>query len=404
MANHVIIAAAGKSTRMDANSNKVFLPLLGKPIIYHTIRIFENCNSVDSITIVVQKEDIEKINNIKNNNNFKKIKNIVDGGIERQDSVYNGLMAIKNLSNNIDNEDIIIVHNGSNPLVKEDEINECIENTKQYGAAVVGFPVKDTLKEAKEGIIIKTVDRTNLWQMQTPQAIKHGLFLRAFENAKNKNLKFTDDASLVEALGQKVKIIKCSNENIKITTPEDLVIAEGIMMKRNMGKKLLFQEKSNFFRVGFGMDSHAFSKQNKPLVLGGFIVPNETGLEGDSDADVILHALFNAISQSIGERSLGHYATPLFREKGIADSKEYIKVILDKLGLLNYAINNVGITIEAKKPRLEQYSENIKESLAFILGINKDKIGLNFTSGEELTAFGQGEGMQCFAVVTILLL
>src|SRR3989338_6686530 len=233
MANHVIIAAAGKSTRMGANSNKVFLPLLGKPIIYHTIRIFENCNSVDSITIVVQKEDIEKINNIKNNNNFKKIKNIVDGGIERQDSVYNGLMAIKNLSNNIDNEDIIIVHNGSNPLVKEDEINECIENTKQYGAAVVGFPVKDTLKEAKEGIIIKTVDRTNLWQMQTPQAIKHGLFLRAFENAKNKNLKFADDASLVEALGQKVKIIKCSNENIKITTPEDLVIAEGIMMKRN---------------------------------------------------------------------------------------------------------------------------------------------------------------------------
>lgn len=405
MANHVIIAAAGKSTRMGANSNKVFLPLLNKPILYYTIKVFEECNSIDGIVVVVQKDYTEKILHMQNFFKFNKIKSIVVGGEERQDSVYNGLMTIKNSNANIDDNDIILVHNGSNPLARENEIIECIENAKIYGAAVAGFPVKDTLKEAKESTIIRTIDRSNLWQMQTPQAIKYGLFIKAFENAMNKNIKFTDDVALVEALGHKVKIIKCSNENIKVTTPEDLDIAEGILVRRDMEKKSLFQGKSDFFsdlRIGFGMDSHAFSeKKEKPLILGGFVVPDEIGLEGDSDADVVLHALFNAISQSIGDRSLGYYSTPMFREKGITDSKEYIKIILNKLGSLNYTINNVGITIEAKKPRLEQYSELIKKSLSSILKINSNRIGLNFTSGDGLTDFGQGKGMLCFAVVII---
>ncbi len=392
MPTQAIIAAAGRGKRIGAGSSKVFLTLLNKPMLYYTIKAFQDCNAVDSIILVTQKEDIEKINNIKNSNNFQKIKNIVIGGIERQDSVYNGLMAIKN-AGNVNENDIILVHNGSNPLVKEKEIIECIENAKQYGAAVAGFPVKDTLKEAKENIIIRTIDRADLWQMQTPQAIKYGLLMKAFENAKNKNLKFTDDVALVEALGQKVKIIRCSNENIKITTPEDLAIAEGILrMKSNA---------FNDFRAGFGMDSHAFSEnKEKPLVLGGFVVPDEEGLEADSDGDVILHALFNAISQAIGERSLGYYATPLFREKGITDSREYLKIMLEKIESMDYCINNIGITIEAKKPKLERYSENIKESLSRILGIENGRIGLNFTSGDGLTAFGQGKGMQCFAIAT----
>src|SRR3989338_8721326 len=259
MPAHAIIAAAGKSTRMGGDLNKVFLPLLGKPIIYHTINAFESCNAIDSITIVAQKEGIKKINNIKDNYKFSKIKNIVIGGEERQDSVYNGLVAIKN-AGNVNENDIILVHNGSNPLVKENEIIECIENAKIYGAAAAGFPVKDTLKEAKENTIVKTIDRSNLWQMQTPQAIKYGLLMKAFDNAKNKSLKFTDDVSLVEAFGQIVKTIKCSNENIKITTPEDLAIAEGILRVRS--------NTFNDFRIGFGMDSHAFSEnKEKPLIL-----------------------------------------------------------------------------------------------------------------------------------------
>lgn len=384
-----IIVAAGKSKRMDKNSNKAFLDILNKPMIYHTIKAFQDCSLIDEIIIVTQKTDIKKINEIKKQYNFSKIKKIIIGGKERQDSVYNGLMAIKNAKS----DDMIVIHNGSNPLVNLKEIIECVNAAKKYGAAVAGFPLKDTIKKTKNGIIEQTIDRKNIYQMQTPQAIKYGLFAEAFENARKKRLKFTDDVSLVEALGKQVKITECSYENIKITTQEDLNIAEGILMKRkNTGSN---------FRIGFGQDSHKFSlNKNKKLALGGYIIQKEAGLEANSDGDIVLHALFNAISSSIGEKSLGYYADEMHK-KGIVDSKEYLKIILNKLNQKNLKINNVSISIEAKKPKIERYTENIKNSLSKILNLRKERIGITYTSGEDLTAFGQGKGMQCFAVVSL---
>src|SRR3989338_6676550 len=370
--NFAIIVAAGKSKRMKKGTNKVFLPLLNKPMIYYT-----------------KKNDIKKISEINKKYNFSKIRNIVAGGNERQDSVYNGLMSIKNAKNN----DVIVVHNGSNPLVKENEIVECVNTAKKHGAAVSGFPLKDTIKKISNGFVEKTIDRNGIYQVQTPQAIKYGMLVDAFENAKKNKLKFTDDVSLVEALGKKVKIVECSYENIKITTPEDLKIAEAILMKRsNAG-----------FRIGFGQDSHRFSSnKSKKLVLGGYILPNEIGLEANSDGDVILHVLFNAISTTIGERSLGYYSDEMCR-KGVTDSKEYLKVILDKLKQKNMSINNVSIMIEAAKPKLEKYTDKIKDSLSKILNIEKERIGIAYTSGEGLTSFGQSKGIQGFAVVSVII-
>ncbi len=388
--NFAIIVAAGKSRRMKKNTNKIFLPLLNKPMGYYTLKVFQDCSLIDEIIVVAQKSDNKKINEIKQKYNFNKIKKIVAGGKERQDSVYNGLMSI----NNARNEDIIIVHNGSNPLIKENEIIECINAAKRYGASVAGFPLKDTIKRIDNDFVGKTLDRTNIYQIQTPQAIKYNLFIHAFKNAKKKKLKVTDDVSLVEALGKKVKMVNCSYENIKITTEEDLKIAEGILMRRN--------NVNTTFRIGFGQDSHKFSQnKNRGLILGGYKVLNEIGLEANSDGDVILHALFNAISSAIGERSLGFYADDLYK-KGVTDSKEYLKVILNKLNQKNMEINNISISIETKKPKLEKHTNNIKESLSKILNIEKEKVGITYTSGEDLTDFGRGKGMQCFVVVTIL--
>ena len=387
--NFAIIVAAGKSRRMGKNANKVFLSLLNKPMIYYTIKIFQDCQAIDEIIIVTQKNDIKRINEIKNQYNFNKIKNIVVGGKERQNSVYNGLMSI----NNAKNQDVIVVHNGSNPLVKENEIAECINAAKKYGAAVAGFQLKDTIKKIKKDFVVKTIDRTNVFQVQTPQAIKYGLFAEAFKNANKTKLRFTDDVSLVEAMGKKAKIVDCSYENIKITTNDDLRIAEGILMKRY---------NASSFRIGFGQDSHKFSKnKNRQLILGGYIIPNEIGLEANSDGDVILHALFNAISSAIGERSLGYYADAMFK-KGITNSNEYLKIILTKLNQTNLKINNVSISIEASKPRLERYTDKIKQSLSKILKIDKERIGINYTSGENLTYFGQGKGMQCFVMISVI--
>ena len=282
--------------------------------------------------------------------------------------------------------DIIIIHNGSNPLVKEREIMDCVDAARKYGAAVAGFPLKDTIKKISRGFVEKTLDRKNIYQIQTPQAAKYELFIKAFENAKKNKLKATDDVSLVEALGKKVKIVYCSYQNIKITDQEDMATAESILSK---------------FRIGFGQDSHKFSvKKNKKLFLGGYKIKNEIGLEADSDGDVVLHALFNAISQSIGERSLGHYSDKMCKN-GVADSREYLKVMLNKLNQKSLKINNIGIMIEASKPRLEQYTDKIKASLSGILSIGTENIGITYTSGDGLTPFGQGKGMQCFVVVTV---
>ena len=385
--NFAIIAAAGQSRRMKKNVNKIFLPLLNKPIICRTIKNFQDCGSIDEVIVVAQKSDIKKISEIKREFHFSKIKNIIEGGKERQDSVYNGLMSIRNAKN----DDIVVVHNGSNPLAGQDEIADCISAAKQHGAAVAGFQLKDTIKKIKNGFVEKTIDRKGIYQIQTPQAVKYGLFVEAFKNAKKKNLKVTDDVSLIEALGKKVKIVNCSYENIKITTPDDLRIADGILMGRSNA--------GTFFRVGFGHDSHKFSgNKNKKLILGGYAISSEIGLEANSDGDVILHALFNAVSSAIGEKSLGYYSDPMCK-KGITDSREYLKIILDKLSQKGMKISNVSVSIEAKKPRLEKYTERIKDSLSGILNIEKEKIGITYTSGENLTSFGQGKGIQCFVII-----
>ena len=384
--NITIIVAAGKGRRMNSDENKVFLSLNGKPMIFHTLKKFQDCKEVGKIIVVTRKEDISKMNGIRNKFNFSKIAEITEGGKERQDSVFNGLKACKGKEN-----DIIVVQNGSNPLVKEAEIVECINEAKKHGAAVCAFPLKDTIKKVDNGFVDRTIDRSNVYQMQTPQCIEYGLFMKAFQNAQKNKTKATDDAALVEALGNKVRIVNCSYENIKITTKDDLRMAERIMMEEN----------NNDFRFGIGQDSHAFSKKKKKLVIGGYEIPNENGFDADSDGDIILHSLFNAISSAIGERSLGYFANPMYRQ-GIIDSREYIRVTLDNLKEGNFQINNVSISIEAARPKLEPHSDRIKESLSKILGIEKGRIGLTFTTGDKMTSFGLGKGMQCFAVVSIV--
>lgn len=156
------------------------------------------------------------------------------------------------------------------------------------------------------------------------------------------------------------------------------------------------------FLTGLGQDSHRFvdEGEEKPLLLGGALIPGHIGLKGNSDADVILHAIFNAISQALGERSLGHYSDPLC-ERGITDSKEYVKVILKIMDNHGFKISNIGIMLECKTPKIEQYSQLIKESLSKILKLDLHLIGLTATSGEGLTDFGKGLGIQ--SLVTVLL-
>ena len=378
--NIAIIVAGGKGKRMHKRTNKLFLLLNKEPIIHHTLKKFQQCKNIDKVILVIRPEDRNKFESIIKANNFDKITKVVDGGIERQDSVYNGIKAV----DKAEDDDIILIHNAVNPFVDGATINDCISATKKYGAAAVGFPSKDTIKVVEGGLVRQTIDRRLLWQIQTPQAIKFFLAKRAFERAYADKFYGTDDVSLVERIGGSVKIVYCPRENMKITEPYDLVYANKMI---------------NASKIGIGQDSHKFDKK-KPLVLGSVKILDKDGFEANSYGDVILHALFNALSTAIGDRSLGFYADRMFKG-GITDSKKYLEFILDKVMGSNYKISNIAIMLEGKKPKIDEHIEKIKNALSKLLKIKKENIGIAATSGDGLTEFGKGLGMQCFVIVSL---
>lgn len=160
-----------------------------------------------------------------------------------------------------------------------------------------------------------------------------------------------------------------------------------------------------YFRIGLGQDSHRFLSEfdpNKPLILGGVTLAEKLSFDAQSDGDVILHALFNGISQALGLRSIGYYCDQMCLKKGITDSREYLKYILQEMRHKGYVIGNIGISIEAKTPRLEAHIPEIQDSLATLCHIDVSQIGITATSGEELTAFGQGRGLQVICVVNLI--
>jgi len=229
--NIAIILASGMGKRMGSKKNKTLLNLGGKPLVYYAIENFQKSTSIDKIILVVKEGEEKIFEEIVKRYHFHKVIAIILGGQERQDSAYNGVIFIKkNLANLKDT--ILLFHNGANPFVTKEEIREVIANAKHYGASVVAHKTKDTVRQVdKNGISLGVIDRSNLWNMQTPQAIRLSLAVEAFSKAKEDNFLGTDDVSLVERIGKKVKVITASANNFKVTTPIDLELAKIIINK-----------------------------------------------------------------------------------------------------------------------------------------------------------------------------
>lgn len=227
-----IILASGVGKRMRAGKNKVLLEIQRKPLIYFTLRAFERCRDISHILIVARKEEIELFLKIVKKYKMKKIVGIIEGGKERQ---FSGLNALLYLKNNFKNEkdSLVAFHNGANPLVTPEEISQSLFQAKKYGACAVAHREKNTIKEVdQDGMAMRTLDRSKLWSMQTPQTMKFSLACQAFFRAQREKFIGTDDVSLVERLGRKVKIIEGSEFNFKITTPLDLEVAKFIISKK----------------------------------------------------------------------------------------------------------------------------------------------------------------------------
>ena len=309
---------------------------------------------------------------------------IVLGGAERQDSVACGLKAVDESSN------IVLVHDGARPLASTEMFSAVAEAANTYGAATVGVPATDTIKRVDtEHTVIETLKRSELYQIQTPQGFQKDLFKEAHQKAHDLNHLGTDDVSLVEYLGKPVHIVEGDYCNIKVTTPNDIAVA-----KRYLG----IEDKR--MRVGFGYDIHQL-KAGRPCILGGVQIESELGPDGHSDADVLIHALMDAMLGAAGLRDIGYYFPPEDDQyKGISSMLllEKVNSLLKERGLQAY---NIDIMVISETPKLKPHIDTMKANLQSVLEIPLDRISIKATTNEMLGAIGRREGIAAQAVVSV---
>ena len=220
-----IVPAGGSGTRMGGTVPKQFQSLNGKPILYHTIKTLQNCETISEIILVVPEKEYETANTDWLGK-LEIVKKVVVGGEKRQDSVYNGFCEVSQ------NTEIVLVHDGVRPFLSQKMIADSIDAAREYGAAITAIPVHDTIKRVDtSGLVSQTIDREGLWRVQTPQAFRYSLLLDAFNKAKAENFYGTDEGSLIEHLGEPVKIVEGLEQNIKITRPEDLELSKAFISR-----------------------------------------------------------------------------------------------------------------------------------------------------------------------------
>jgi len=379
----VIIAAAGSGSRMRSEVPKQFLELGGKPLLIHCVETFAGCAAIAQIIIAVAGNRVESTRSLLLASGISSADfTVVAGGRRRQDSVRNGLDVLA------DDIDIALVHDGARPLVSESLILSCCDAIKKHGAAVAAVPVNDTLKRQQDDrFVAETVDRAGLWQAQTPQGARRDLFAKAWEINGDEDV--TDESSLFEKAGIPVAIIAGESANLKITRPEDLLLAESLMITN-----------APIFRIGHGFDAHRFA-EDRSLVLGGVTIPHDHGLAGHSDADVVCHALCDAILGAVGEGDIGRH----FPDNDAAYEGISSLLLLDRTVELasqkGFVAGNADITIVCQAPRLAPHMAAMKEALSAHCRMPADDLNIKATTMEKMGYTGRAEGISCHAVVLL---
>lgn len=371
----VIIPAAGKGTRMGSSVPKQYLEIGGKPVMIRTLHQFEQMDEIDRIIIVTDSSSREYCCKLMMDHDVSKVAALVDGGAQRQDSVYN---ALKEIRDHYPETSYVLVHDAARPYVTRQVIRNVIVGADVQGAAAACVAMKDSLREL-DGDSSHSVDRSRFAAVQTPQGFSLDILEEAYDKAYADGYYGTDDASLVERLGQHIAIVDGDYSNIKITTKEDMPMEN---------------------RVGTGFDVHRLT-EGRDLILGGVNIPYEKGLDGHSDADVLIHALMDAL---LGAAALGdigrHFPDTDERYKGISSMK-LLSEVNDILAGSSYSIGNIDVTLIAQKPKISPYIEEMRENISQVLDIDKNRINIKGTTTEKLGFTGRGEGIAAEAVCSI---
>lgn len=380
--NYAVVVAAGRGVRMGAAVNKVLLPLCGEPVIRHAVRAFCEADEIDGVVVVASADETEQMRAALCG--LEKVCAIVPGSSTRQESVKNGLDALPKEAR------IALVHDGARPLISRELIARCIRQTEDCGSAVVCTPVTDTVKVEKDGCVVRTLDRSQLRAVQTPQCFFAGELKAAYEAAARDGVSVTDDASVMEHARHSVHLLESSEVNFKLTTPEDLRRAEDIIGERKFMQRLP--------RTGFGYDVHKLVSGRR-LILCGKEIPWEKGLDGHSDADVAVHALMDAL---LGAACLGDIGRlypdndPAFEG---ADSMKLLADVLRRVKDAGYAVVHADVTIVAQKPKLMPYMDEMRRNLENAMA--GAQVNVKATTTERLGFEGRGEGISAQAVATI---
>ena len=222
--NYGVVVAAGKSERMGAKVDKAFLSLGPKPVLAYSLEAFERCPDIHGVVLVVRKDRVDAARGMAEMFGCSKVRRVVAGGAQRQQSVVNGLAVLS------EDVTIVAVHDGARPCVSPELISETIKTAKRYGSGVAAVPITDTVKLVERGLTVsKTLDRSKLWAVQTPQTFKRDLLEKAFAAVQKKKVKVTDEASAVELVAKNVRLVAATVTNVKITTPDDLVLATSLV-------------------------------------------------------------------------------------------------------------------------------------------------------------------------------
>ena len=377
---YAIVLAGGSGSRMGADRNKVLLHLHGEPVIVHSVRAFSGL--VDGVILVSLPEDIPCMQDILNAAQLPVT--IVPGGDTRQASVWNGLCALP------DDCTHVLIHDGARCLVDEATIRRCMDSVEKYGTGVAAIPAIDTIKQVnQEDIVTATPDRSTLRAVQTPQGFAVELIRRAHETAHADGYLGTDDASLVEHLGVPVRLTPGDRRNIKLTTPEDMMMAEAFL-----------GHSFPALRVGQGYDVHRLV-QDRALILCGVQIPHSLGLLGHSDADVALHALMDAMLGAMALGDIGkHFPDTDERYRGISSMK-LLEHVVSLLNERNARVSNCDVTIVAQKPKLLPYIPQMRENVANVLHLPIDRVNIKATTTERLSFEGREEGISAHAICMV---
>ncbi|MBF0372108.1 MAG: bifunctional 2-C-methyl-D-erythritol 4-phosphate cytidylyltransferase/2-C-methyl-D-erythritol 2,4-cyclodiphosphate synthase [Alphaproteobacteria bacterium] len=377
----VLVVAAGRGRRFGGDLPKQYRDLGGRPVLRHSLGLFRAHPQISLVRAVIHPDDQGLYDLAAAGLDLGPP---VPGGAERQDSVRLGLESLAGATA----PDLVLIHDGARPFVDAGLVGRVIAALKDHPGAVPALPVADTLKRGADGLVAGTVERAGLWRAQTPQGFRFAEILAAHRAAAGRAL--TDDAAVLESAGLAVALVPGGEDNVKITTAEDLERAAR-----------LFQGPGET-RIGSGFDAHRFAP-GTAVTLCGVAVPHEYGLEGHSDADVALHAVTDAVLGAIAAGDIGHHFPPSDPRWRGAPSRLFVEHARRLVEGLGGQVVNIDLTLICEAPRIGPWRSEMAASLAAMLGVSSGRVGVKATTTEGMGFTGRREGIAAQAVAMVRL-